>query len=304
MDQSDAQLSRFTWAELVQEATFVFQRDGSSPSSVLNFVKALSKFESVPESCTGEIMKEFSVLFQQNIIDKLDVFNAKSKMSIHHHVCLILVTQFDSKQRMQELGLRKESVQQLDISSILDSEHVTDEHAKVTMDCARLLLARLPHLSLEEVLEDPAHFHLCLRDECIAQQDYRDRVEERLAQLEASSVDTQHLDRSMTKLEQSIAWMKAQKISQTHSHPQAEFPPVKHVDADEDADSKHAALVFQIEKLRSHVDDVAGKMQAAITTLQASPLELGKKMSEELAKQSEASESGFAAVQTNLKSLN
>ena len=209
VDQSDAQLSRFTWAELVQEATFVFQRDGSSPSSVLNFVKALSKFESVPESCTGEIMKEFSVLFQQNIIDKLDVFNAKSKMSIHHHVCLILVTQFDSKQRMQELGLRKESVQQLDISSILDSEHVTDEHAKVTMDCARLLLARLPHLSLEEVLEDPAHFHLCLRDECIAQQDYRDRVEERLAQLEANSVDTQHLDRSMIKLEQSIAWMKS-----------------------------------------------------------------------------------------------
>ena len=69
VDQSDAQLSRFTWAELVQEAAFVFQRDGSSPSSVLNFVKALSKFERVPESCTGETMKEFSDLFQQNIID-------------------------------------------------------------------------------------------------------------------------------------------------------------------------------------------------------------------------------------------
>ena len=200
--------------------------------------------------------------------------------------------------------MRKESVQQLDISSILDSEHVTDEHVKVTMDCARLLLARLPHLSLEEVLEDPAHFHLCLRDECIAQQDYRDRVEERLAQLEANSVDTQHLDRSMIKLEQSIAWMKANKISQTHSHPQSEFAPVKHVDADVNAEIKHEALVFQIEKLRSHVDEVAGKMQAAITALQASSQELDKKMNEGLAKQSDASESGFAAVQTNLKSLN
>ena len=69
---------------------------------------------------------------------------------------------------MQELGLTKECVQQLAISSILDSEQVTDEHVKVTMDCARLLLGRLPHLSLEEVLEDPAHFHLCLREECVA----------------------------------------------------------------------------------------------------------------------------------------
>ena len=91
VDQSDAQLSNFTWAELVQEATFVFQRDGSSPSSVLNFVKALAKFEKVPDSCTEEIMKEFSVLFQQNIVEKLVLFNAKSKLSIHRHVCSILV---------------------------------------------------------------------------------------------------------------------------------------------------------------------------------------------------------------------
>ena len=77
-----------------------------------------------------------------------------------------------------------------------------------------------------------------------------------------------------------------------------------HTNLDEDAKSKHEALVFQIEKMRSHVEEVTGKMQSAITKLQANSLELDKSVNDRLGKQSDASESGFAAVHTNLKSLN
>ena len=71
-------------------------------------------------------MNKFSVLFLQNIIEKLSTFSAKDQFNIHYYACLVLVKQFDEKQRLEELGIRKETVEELAISKYLSSNHMTD----------------------------------------------------------------------------------------------------------------------------------------------------------------------------------
>ena len=63
VDKNAEEPSNFTWTELVSEADFVFKRDGQSPQGIIHFLKALSKFDRVPDSCSPEEMQQFSILF-------------------------------------------------------------------------------------------------------------------------------------------------------------------------------------------------------------------------------------------------
>ena len=94
VDKNAEEPSNFTWTELVSEADFVFKRDGQSPQGIIHFLKALSKFDSVPDSCTPEEMQQFSILFQRGIVERISTFNPMNQLKIHFYACLILVKQF------------------------------------------------------------------------------------------------------------------------------------------------------------------------------------------------------------------
>ena len=86
---------------------------------------------------------------------------------------------------MIRLNLSKETVEEFAFSAYLENDTLTNEHASATKACAKHFLARLSNLPPRLIIYSPSHLEFLQREDYIAQWDYRDQIEERLAKLES-----------------------------------------------------------------------------------------------------------------------
>lgn len=172
LDNAKPDESLMTWSGLVHEAALVFKRDGTSPSRIVKFLKALSTFQYVPESATPYDIKKFSQLLQDSILQEMQALTEDVQIKVHYYTCLILTRQFASKARLISLNISFDSVKQLSFSKYLNNESLAEKHHEVTKECAKLFLRRINEIPPTVVLQDMAHLMLFSREEQVARADF------------------------------------------------------------------------------------------------------------------------------------
>ena len=138
----------------------------------------------LPESVTDDDILKFSAMFQDGIMQQLSEFPEDLQRQIHYLACMIMITQFKKKSDLLKLNLQKETVKEFAFSAYLENETLTNEHVSATKACAKHFLKRIDTMPPRLIISDKSHLDFFQREDYIAQWDYRDQLEERLAKLE------------------------------------------------------------------------------------------------------------------------
>ena len=144
----------------------------------------MNSFKVLPESVTDDDILKFSAMFQDGIMQQLSEFSEDLQRQIHYLACLIMTTQFKKKSDLLKLNLQVETVKEFAFSAYLENGTLTNEHVSATKACAKHFLARINTMPPRMIISEQAHLDFFSREDYIAQWDYRDELEERLAKLE------------------------------------------------------------------------------------------------------------------------